>query len=243
MRFRPVRRTVPLCAKFPLLLAVAAIAGCGTDLKSKTESIEGSQAAKVANTDIDCPQMMVRTGASTWQVPSGVPSTALRYQGSIGQMARECAILGASMTIKVGVEGRVLVGPKGAPGNLTVPLRLAMVQEGPQPKSIWTKFYNVPVVIPQGQSGTAFTQVEDDLTFALPPDKNISSYVIYVGFDPQGAAASKGKGRAAPAATTKPKPKKKTAPPPADGQVAPAGSGGFAPPATNGGFAPPAQQQ
>jgi len=243
MRFRPVRRTVPLCAKLPLLFAVAAIVGCGTEGKLKTESIEGSQAAKVANTDIDCPQMMVRTGASTWQIPSGVPSTALRYQGSIGQMARECAILGASMTIKVGVEGRVLVGPKGAPGNLTVPLRLALVQEGPQPKSIWTKFYNVPVVIPQGQGGAAFTQVEDDLTFALPPDKNISSYVIYVGFDPQGAAASKGKGKAAPAASSKPKPKKQITPPPPDNQTAPPGGGGFAPPAKNDGFAPPAKQQ
>jgi hypothetical protein len=240
MRFWLVRRTAVLRAKLLLLLAVIAIAGCGSDEKLKTESIEGSQAAKVANTDIDCPQMMVRTGASTWQVPSGSPSTALRYQGSLGQMARECAILGASMTIKVGVEGRVLVGPKGAPGNLTVPVRIALVQEGPQPKSIWTKFYNVPVVIPQGQSGSAFTQVEDDLTFALPSDKNISSYVIYVGFDPQGAAASKGKGKAASAAA-KPKPKKN--PPAPAAQTAPAEQGSFAPPASNGGFAPPPKQQ
>ncbi len=236
MRFWPVRRTVPMRAGFALLFAGVAIAGCSSDGKSlKTESVDGSQPAKVADTDIDCPSMVVRTGASTWQVPPGTPSTALRYQASLGQMARECAILGESMTIKVGVEGRVLVGPKGAAGSMTVPIRMALVQEGPQPRSIWTKFYSVPVVIPQGQSGAAFTQVEDDLTFALPPNKNTSNYVIYVGFDPQGAAVrSKGKPAPGPVAS-KPKPKKQTVSPP------PPQSGGFAPPAS-GGFAPPAQQ-
>jgi hypothetical protein len=240
MRRWSVQRTVPTRVGFVVLVACAAIAGCSTvGTSTKTESIEGSQPAKVADTDIDCPSMVVRSGASTWQVPPGTPSTGLRYQASLGQMARECAILGESMTIKVGVEGRVLVGPKGAAGSMTVPVRMALVQEGPQPRSIWTKFYSVPIVIPQGQTGAAFTQVEDDLTFALPANKNTANYVIYVGFDPQGAAnAAKGK-RAAPtsrpvATTAKPKPKQQTAtPPPA--------AGGFAPPAS-GGFAPPAQQ-
>jgi hypothetical protein len=239
MRFWSVQRTVPMRVGFLLLFAGIAIAGCSSVGNSlKTESVEGSQPAKVADTDIDCPSMVVRTGASTWQVPPGTPSTGLRYQASLGQMARECAILGESMTIKVGVEGRVLVGPKGAAGSMTVPIRMALVQEGPQPRSVWTKFYSVPVVIPQGQSGAAFTQVEDDLTFALPSNKNTSNYVIYVGFDPQGAAV-RSRGKPAPGApvAARPAPKKKTtnnAPPPPP-------SGGFAPPAP-GGFAPPVQQ-
>ena len=240
MRFWPVQRTVPMRVGFVALLAGVVVAGCTSDTKSlRTASVEGSQPAKVADTDIDCPSMLVRTGASTWQVPPGTPSTGLRYQASLGQMARECAILGESMTIKVGIEGRVLVGPKGAPGNMTVPIRMALVQEGPQPKSIWTKFYSVPVIIPQGQSGAAFTQVEDDLTFALPANKNTANYVIYVGFDPQGAAAAvRGKGKTTPSASTaKPKPKKTKTP-----NAEPSPSGSFAPP-SSGGFAPPAQQQ
>jgi hypothetical protein len=159
----------------------------------------------------------VRSGASTWQVPSGSNSTNLRYQGSLGQLARECAILGDAMTVKVGVEGRVLVGPKGGAGSVAVPLRIALVQEGPQPKSVWTKFYSVPVNVQQGQTQITFTHVEDDLTFAIPPSKDLSSYVIYVGYDPQGAAsgAKTSKKKSAGSdmkAAAKPKPKSKAPP-------------------------------
>lgn len=158
-------------------------------------------------TDVDCPTVTIRTGASTHQIPVGAKATDVRYQGSLGQLARECAILGDVMTMRVGVEGRLLVGPKGGPGTVSVPLRMALIAEGPQPKSIWQKFYNVPVSVPPGSSQAIFSQVEDDLTFPLPPDRKISNYIVYVGFDPQGAAAAaKAAPKPAPAKTA-PKPK------------------------------------
>ena len=40
----------------------------------------------------------------------------MRYQVGIAQTARECAALGGVMTMKVGVQGRVLLGPAGGPG-------------------------------------------------------------------------------------------------------------------------------
>ena len=236
-----------------LVLGGLALAGCAS-----TDSVMGSKANpdgsisanKVANSDIDCPGMMVRSGASTWQVPSGSNSTNLRYQGSLGQLARECAILGDAMTVKVGVEGRVLVGPKGGAGSVAVPLRIALVQEGPQPKSVWTKFYSVPVNVQQGQTQVTFTHVEDDLTFAIPPSKDLSSYVIYVGYDPQGAASgaktSKKKSAASDMkAASKSKPKSKAPPTvsaPQPQPMTPASTQPtFAPAPAPGQFAPPPQ--
>ena len=58
-----------------------------------------------------------------------------RYQVTIGQTARECAALGGVMTMKVGVQGRVLLGPAGGPGQVDIPLRMAVVQEGTNPKT------------------------------------------------------------------------------------------------------------
>lgn len=235
MRFRSAKGAISILAPFAL---VALLGGCSGDtLKNlgATSTADPKPAeAKAPNTDVECPVVQVRNGASTWQEPSGGGSTDLKYQASLGQMARECAILGDTMTVKIGIEGRVLTGPKGTPGTIQVPLRLALVQEGPKPKSIWTKFYPVPVTIPAGQSGVPFTHVEDDLTFPLPADKDITAYVIYVGFDPQGLARQKRPPvhhkRAKPVA-------KKKAPP----KPAPVASGGFAPPAS-GGFAPPPKQ-
>jgi hypothetical protein len=153
-------------------------------------------------TELECPSVTIRTGASAWQLPSGGAATNVRYQGSIGQLVRECAILGETMTMRVGVEGRLLVGPKGGPGSVKVPLRLALVAEGPQPRPLWSKFYNVDVSVPPGASQAVFSVVEDDLTFPLPANRQISNYVVYVGFDPQGAAAA----ARPPAAKPKPKP-------------------------------------
>jgi hypothetical protein len=242
-------RRVPAHASVALLLGAAALAGCTTSqltTATKTNADGSISANKVINTDIDCPAMMVRNGASTWQVPSGSASTNLRYQGSLGQLARECAILGDSMTIKVGVEGRVLVGPKGGAGSLAVPLRIALVQEGAQPKSIWTKFYSVPINVPQGQTQVTFTHVEDDLTFAIPASKDLSSYVIYVGYDPQGAAgaAKVSQKKSVPSdkqAAAKPKPKAKTPAAAAPQPMTPASAQPSFAPVSPGQFAPPPQ--
>ncbi|MEX0590137.1 MAG: hypothetical protein WD207_03525, partial [Xanthobacteraceae bacterium] len=164
-------------------------------------------ARQVSQPDIDCPSVTIRTGAAAWQISAGSGATNVRYQGSLGQLARECAILGDVMTMRVGVEGRLLVGPKGGPGSVNVPLRIALVAEGPQPRPIWSKFYSVPVAVPPNASQAIFSQVEDDLTFPLPPNKKVDNYIVYVGFDPQGAAAA-GKGSAkakAPAPPSAPK--------------------------------------
>ena len=149
-----------------------------------------SDSNESANTaaEVDCPGVTVRQGASTLSITAPGAETGpmtTRYQVSIAQTARECAPLGGVMTMKVGVEGRVLLGPAGGPGQVDVPLRMAVVQEGPNPKTIVSKFYRLAVAIPPGQTSVPFVHVEQDLTFPTPRAADFDSYVVYVGFDPQ----------------------------------------------------------
>ena len=142
-----------------------------------------------ANTpaEVDCPGVEVRHGASTLAINtpgSEAGPMTTRYQVTIGQTARECAALGGVMTMKVGVQGRVLLGPAGGPGQVDIPLRLAVVQEGPEPKPIVSKFARLAVAIPAGQTAVPFVHVEQDLTFPMPRGKLLEAYVVYVGFDP-----------------------------------------------------------
>jgi hypothetical protein len=142
--------------------------------------------------EIDCPGVEVRNGAATLSIAAqGVEAGPMttRYQVTIGDTARECAPLGGVMTMKVGVQGRVLLGPAGAPGQVDIPLRIAVVQEGVNPKTIVSKFYRVPVQVPPGQTSVPYTQVEQDLTFPMPPPAVLDAYVVYVGFDPNSAPA------------------------------------------------------
>lgn len=206
----------------------------------------------------DCPTLTVRTGAASWQVSAG---GGLRYQATIGRLARECSIANGMMLVKVGIEGRVLMGEKGAPGQVKVPIRIAVVNEGPSPKTITTKFFAVAVDVPADPGHAAFTVVEDQIAFPLLKPDEMERYVIYVGFDPQGTPEVHERPKPAPA---RPKPK----PPATASQPAPApaaasapapasassssgskdvfgpppsssSSGGFAPPPSSGGFAPP----
>src|SRR5262245_58473893 len=68
--------------------------------------------------DVECPGVDIRTGASTMNIAAKVADATagdLRYQLSFGQTARECAVQGATLIIKVGVLGRVILGPMGRP--------------------------------------------------------------------------------------------------------------------------------
>ena len=63
----------------------------------------------------------------------------LRYQATITQTARECTINGGQITARIGIQGRVIAGPAGAPPTVEMPLRVAVVQGGVGEKMIATK--------------------------------------------------------------------------------------------------------
>jgi hypothetical protein len=174
------------------------LAGCSSSsfssfsgMSSMFSSSGGASEASASATppDFECPSVAIRHGASTLQIPdSPAEQSALttRYQVGIGQTARECRLVGNIVTIKVGVQGRVILGPAGGPGQLDVPLRYAVVQEGTEPKTIVTKLQRTSVTIPPDQTNVMFTLIEEDLSFPMPKGGDIDSYVVYIGFDPVG---------------------------------------------------------
>jgi hypothetical protein len=136
--------------------------------------------------DVECPGVDIRTGASTMNIAARTTDATagdLRYQLSFGQTARECAVQGATITMRVGVQGRVILGPMGGPGRVDIPLRYAVVREGPQPKTIATKFKRISVGVAPGQTHIQFVDIEEGLSFPLPPRSELDAYVVYVGFD------------------------------------------------------------
>jgi hypothetical protein len=149
-------------------------------------------AAGQPGADIDpqqnCPGIDIRQGAATLTITGASATdrnaTDLRYQATLGQLARECIVRGATMTIKVGTQGRVILGPAGGPGDLVIPLRYAVVKEGIEPRTIVTKLNRIPVNIPAGQGNVAFSHIEEELTFPTPRVGELENYIVYVGFDP-----------------------------------------------------------
>ena len=155
----------------------------------------GADNAPPAEGQPPCPIVDVRQGASTITVygPGEQAATNVRYQATVGQMARECEFAGPTMRIKVGMQGRVILGPVATPGKLDLPLRIALVHEGPEPKTLWTKLYRVPIAIAAGQPNVPFVHVEQDVSVPKPSATDAESYVVYVGFDQIGVKDEKGK--------------------------------------------------
>ncbi|MCA1377334.1 MULTISPECIES: hypothetical protein [unclassified Bradyrhizobium] len=140
-----------------------------------------------AEDDVDCPQVTVRAGASTYAVgASGKPAVGndIRFQASITKMARECLRSSAGITARIGIQGRVIAGPAGAPASVEVPLRIAVVQGGVGEKVIASKAYRTTVAMSEGGS-VPFTFVAEDLAYPVPAPAVADTYIFYVGFDPQ----------------------------------------------------------
>jgi hypothetical protein len=144
--------------------------------------------------EFDCPVVDIREGASTLMVqgPGESQALSLRYQASFVRAARECIVKGKDVTIKVGVQGRVILGPAGGPGQFTIPLRYALVHEElGRSRMIWSKLYVVPVDIPNQQPNVPFAHVEEDMTVAIPKASELENYIVYIGFDPNGVPEKK----------------------------------------------------
>jgi hypothetical protein len=145
--------------------------------------------------DMDCPQVTIRAGASTFAVAAPGKQAIgndVRYQATITKMARDCTKAGGEITARIGIQGRVIAGPAGAPPSIEVPLRVAVVQGGVGEKVIATKAYRTTVNMGEDES-VPFTFVAEDIVYPTPSGRDADKYIFYVGFDPQLAAADKPK--------------------------------------------------
>ena len=155
--------------------------------KSDEEPATNAPAVPQDTGDLTCPPVTVRAGASTYAVaaPGKQPvGNDLRFQATISKMARECSVNGGVITARIGIQGRVIAGPAGAPSSVQVPIRVAVVQGGVSEKTIATKAYQTTVTMTEGGS-EPFTLVAEDLTYPAPPGAVGDSYIFYIGFDPQ----------------------------------------------------------
>jgi hypothetical protein len=197
--------TAVLSRRIAISAAVALGVGCGTlaspassqSLGDRFKSLFGGKTqapAEDAQTvppegenDLTCPPVSIRAGASTYAVgaPGKQPvGNDLRYQATITRTARQCTKIGEQITARIGIQGRVIAGPAGAPSSVAIPLRVAVVQGGVTEKTIATKAYQTTVSMSE-DSSEPFALVAEDLVYPVPPGATADSYIFYIGFDPQ----------------------------------------------------------
>lgn len=178
-------------------------------------SDKAPQAVAGATPDVDCPYIQIREGASTLTVngPGDNAAMSLKYQGTFVRAARQCAVVAGQMVMKIGVQGRLVLGPQGGPGEVNVPLRIAVVDEKPaSSKTIVTKLIMIPVAVRSADDNPSFTHVEDNVTFPLPSSSELENYIVYIGFDPLAAQVHEKRRAPRPKVKRRPAPRAQAAP-------------------------------
>lgn len=131
-----------------------------------------------------CPPIQILPGTESMVVyEKGHDGDAgsIRSQGSITKTARECHALDAStLSIKVGIAGRILAGPKGAAGTVTMPLRIAVTRQHDN-SVLFSKQYSVSASLAEPELSADYSAVFDQVEFKLGPDDR--DLIVYVGFD------------------------------------------------------------
>ena len=120
-----------------------------------------------------CPPVEVSENGAAYRILAG---SEVRTQFSVGRIARECARRqDGSITVKVGIEANVLLGPKGAPGRFDVPVTIQIRHEG---KVVASRVEHTGVVVGPGEAQGFATIVAEDVTV---PAAFTQDYDITVG--------------------------------------------------------------
>jgi hypothetical protein len=143
-----------------------------------------------------CPEFLIANMSPELRVPAGADAGSVRYQIKVSQMARQCAVQGDTLSIKIGVEGAAVLGPAGQPGSYYGTLKVA-VQRAKDDTVLGSNTYRVGGTIAAGETRAPFRLVADPIS--VPNDAHAGDeYVVVVAMQGGGdaeAAASKPKGK------------------------------------------------
>ena len=107
-------------------------------------------------------------------------SNAVVHRGEITKMARDCQLLPDRVIVKYGFAGRVLLGPKGGPGSVSLAVHVRVA--GAQQNTLATDKMTVTTTIPAGGPAGYFSIVRE-IAFPIVVGTRPEDYKIFVGFE------------------------------------------------------------
>ena len=182
----------------PLLLSACAVSTLSNPFRSGSEDTSASavtpdkllETAKADNgTDLPggnsahCPQVVAwpRDRLLTIYQPGHVgDQLAVVHRGEITKMARECQLYSDRVVVKYGFAGRVLLGPKGAAGAVTLPVSIRVA--GSDQKTLATDKMTITTTVPPGDPAGYFSMVRE-IAFPIQMGTRPEDYKVFVAFD------------------------------------------------------------
>lgn len=105
---------------------------------------------------------------------------AIMHRGEISKTARECTMNGTQVTVKYGFSGRILLGPRGKSGPISLPINV-FVTDAKREKVATDKLRVDASVALENPIGY-FSAVRT-VTFNVPEGARPGEFEVFVGFD------------------------------------------------------------
>ncbi|WP_411033126.1 hypothetical protein [Shinella sp. BYT-45] len=127
-----------------------------------------------------CPQVYLRDGTAVLQrYGRGAKDDPqnLAYQVTLADTTRRCVLNENQLVMTVMVQGRIVTGPAGASGTVTVPIRVAVMDGS---TSLYSELVQFPVTIPANGGAGQFIFTQDNVAI---PGGSGGFTKVYVGFE------------------------------------------------------------
>lgn len=105
---------------------------------------------------------------------------AVKHRGEITRTARECHIDNGRVTVKYGFSGRVLLGPRGQPGTVRLPINVFVTDSRREKVTGDTMAVDVAVAV---DKPIGYFSVVRTVSFQIPEGTRPAEYEVFVGFD------------------------------------------------------------
>lgn len=168
-------------------ITLLALAGCGSisDPDSTVSKALLGSANPPPPIDLDkfgppvrCPPVNIQPGTQSLSVyeDDEVSARTLRHQATIADTATECWVQDGLLTIKIGVRGRVLAGPKNVGGEIPLPIRVAVTRDGDS--VLYSEIHSIQSGLSDIETSVAWAKVIENIQV---PDEG--TLRILLGFD------------------------------------------------------------
>ena len=187
-----------------LLLSACAVSGFSNPFKSGDAALPVSQDGMLAEAKADAPKMaqLTETGESL-HCPQVVAwphdrlltiyadgrvgdAQAIMHRGEITRLARQCQIYGDRVVVKYGFAGRVLLGPKGTPGQVTLPVSVKVADA--DRKVLAKDKADVTTIVPS-ENPVGYFSVVKEISFPVTMGTRPEDYKVFVAFERTQAGA------------------------------------------------------
>ncbi|MBL8566562.1 MAG: hypothetical protein JNM89_12665 [Hyphomicrobiaceae bacterium] len=105
---------------------------------------------------------------------------AIMHRGEITKMARECHVEAGRVVIKYGFSGRVLLGPRGQSGVVTLPVNISVMDAKRAPVAADAVKLSVAVAL---DKPIGYFSAVREVSFALPEGSRPGEFQVQVAFD------------------------------------------------------------